>query len=121
MVPGSSFESGDEATLLLQNPVGILASPRSINFYSNSQPHLEAFPQWLTEVLSDLVDTDTAHGPNSQCPNERVRVLAILGEGVDSKNGQVRLGFGVVHEVEVHKFLQLQVVSLHAVYNISKE
>ena len=63
--------------------------------------HLEALSEWLTQVLCDLVHTYTAHCPHSQSSNERVGVLTVLGEGVDSKNGQVRLGLGIVHQVEV--------------------
>lgn len=43
-----------------------------------------------------------------------------FGKGVHSKNGKVRLGLGIVHEVEIDQFLQLQVVGLHAVDYVSK-
>jgi hypothetical protein len=33
--------------------------------------------------------------------------LAILDESVDGHDGHVRLGLGVVHQVEVHQLLQL--------------
>lgn len=42
------------------------------------QTDLKAFPKRLTQVLSDLVHSDTAHGANSQCSNERITVLTIL-------------------------------------------
>jgi len=44
-----------------------------------------------------------------------------LGEGVDSEYGEVGLRLGVVHEVEVDQFLELQVVSLHAVHHIGEQ
>lgn len=44
-----------------------------------------------------------------------------LHKAVDSHNGHVWLAFGVVHQVQIHQLLQLQVVSLHAVHNIRKE
>ena len=44
-----------------------------------------------------------------------------LGKGVDGKDGQVGLGLGVVHEVKVDQFLQLQVVGLHAVHHVGKQ
>ena len=33
--------------------------------------------------------------------------LAILDKSVDGHDGHVRLGLGVVHQVEVHQLLQL--------------
>lgn len=39
---------------------------------------LQALPQWLTQVLCDLVHTDAAHGPNGQSPDQRVGVLTVL-------------------------------------------
>lgn len=44
-----------------------------------------------------------------------------LHKAVDSHNGHVWLTFGVVHQVQIHQLLQLQVVSLHTVHNIRKE
>ena len=83
--------------------------------------YLEAFPEWFTEVFSDLVNADAPHSPDSQGSDERVGVFTVLGEGVDSQNGQVRLRLGVIHQVEVDKLLQLKVISLHAVHHVSKE
>lgn len=57
----------------------------------DGKSHLETLPQWLTEVLGDLVHTNTAHRPDSQSSDERVRVLTVLGEGINSKDGQVWL------------------------------
>lgn len=39
---------------------------------------LQTVPQRLTQVVDDLVDTDTAHRPDSQGSDERVRVLTVL-------------------------------------------
>lgn len=39
---------------------------------------LQALPQWLTQVLCDLVHADAAHGPNGQSPDQRVGVLTVL-------------------------------------------
>jgi hypothetical protein len=36
-------------------------------------------------------------------------------ESVDSKNSAIRLGLSVIHDVEIDKFLQLQIVGLNAV------
>lgn len=83
--------------------------------------HLEAFPEWITQVLCDFVHANTSHCSHSQCPDERIGVFTILGESVDGENGQIGLRLSVVHEVEVDKLLELQVVCLHAVDHISKE
>ena len=48
-------------------------------------------------------------------------VVCDLGEGVDSQDGEVGLRLGVVHEIEIHQLLQLQIVSLHAVDHIRKQ
>ncbi len=70
-------------------------------------------PQKKSTLLTcDLVHPDAAHGPDGEGPDERVRILAVLDEGVDGHDGHLRLGLGVVHQVEVHQLLQLQVVSL---------
>ena len=68
---------------------------------------LETLPERFAEVLSDLLYTDTAHGADCQGPDQWVWVLAVLDEGVDRHDGHVRLGLGVVHQVQVHKLLQL--------------
>ena len=52
-----------------------------------NKAYFQALPKRFTEVLSDLVDTDTSHGPDSERTNQRVRVLTVLGEGVDSQDG----------------------------------
>lgn len=39
---------------------------------------LQALPEWLTQVLSDLVNPNAAHGPHSQGPDERIGVLTVL-------------------------------------------
>lgn len=46
---------------------------------------------------------------------------ARLHKAVDSHDGHVRLTLGVVHQVQIHQLLQLQVISLHAVYHIWKQ
>lgn len=44
-----------------------------------------------------------------------------LDECVDRHDGQVGLCLGIVDEIQVHKLLQLQVVRLHAVYDVWEE
>ena len=83
--------------------------------------YLKALPERFTEVLGNLINTDTSHGPDSKSSDERVGVFAILRECVDSQDGQVWLRLGVVHQVEIDKLLQLEVVCLHAVHHVSKE
>lgn len=41
-----------------------------------------------------------------------------LNKAVDSHDGHIWLTLGIVHQVQVHKLLELQVISLHAVHNI---
>merc|ERR1719452_276143 len=82
---------------------------------------LQAFPKWFTQILSDLLNSDATHSSHSQGSDKGVGVLTILDECVDCHNGHVRLGLGIVHKVEIHQLLQLQVVSLHAVDHVWKE
>lgn len=44
-----------------------------------------------------------------------------LHKGVDSHDGHVRLTLGIVHQVQVHQLLQLQVVCLHTVHHVRKK
>ena len=44
-----------------------------------------------------------------------------LDECVDCHNGHVGLTLGIVHEVEVDKFLQLQILSLHTVDHVREQ
>lgn len=44
-----------------------------------------------------------------------------LDKAVNGHDGHVRLTLGIVHKVQVNQFLQLQVISLHAVYHIWKQ
>lgn len=39
---------------------------------------LQALPQWLTQVLCDLVHPDAAHRADGQSPDQRVGVLTVL-------------------------------------------
>lgn len=48
-------------------------------------------------------------------------MCAHLHKSIDSKNGEIRLWLGVVHQIQVDKLLQLQVVGLHAIDNIGKQ
>ena len=41
--------------------------------------YLETFPQWLTKILRDLVNTNAAHRSDGQGSNERICILTILG------------------------------------------
>ena len=60
---------------------------------------LETLPEWLTEVLSDLFHPDAAHGPYSKSSDQRIRILTILHKCVESHDGHVGLGLGIVHQV----------------------
>lgn len=44
-----------------------------------------------------------------------------LNKRVDSHDSHVRLTLSIVHEVQINKFLQLQIISLHAVDDIRKQ
>lgn len=46
--------------------------------------HLEAALQRVAEVLSNLVNPDAAHCPDSQCPDQGVGVLRILRQSHDT-------------------------------------
>ena len=46
---------------------------------------LQTFPEWLTEVLGDLVHTDAAHGSDCQSSDQGIGVLTILMYGNNSK------------------------------------
>uniref|UniRef100_A0A6B0UVI6 Uncharacterized protein n=1 Tax=Ixodes ricinus TaxID=34613 RepID=A0A6B0UVI6_IXORI len=82
---------------------------------------LQALPQGFAQVLRDLVHADAAHRAHRQRPDQRVAVLAIFYKCVHSHYSHIRLTLCVVHEVQVHQFLQLQVVRLHAVHHVGEE
>eukprot|EP01137_Pigoraptor_chileana_P028939 Opistho-2@13440 len=82
---------------------------------------LEALAEGVAEVLCDLVDTDAAHRADGKRADEGIWVHAVLDERVDGKNGKVRLALGVVHQVQVYKLLELQIIRLHAVDDIGEE
>lgn len=44
-----------------------------------------------------------------------------LGKSVDCQDSKIRLRFGVIHQVQVNQFLQLQIISLHAVDHVCKQ
>lgn len=44
-----------------------------------------------------------------------------LHKGVDGHDGHVGLTLGIVHQVQVHQLLQLQVVRLHTVHHVGEE
>ena len=44
-----------------------------------------------------------------------------LDEGINRHDGHVGLGFGVIHQVEVDKFLQFRVARLHTVNDVREE
>lgn len=53
------------------------------NTHSGSLPDigiliLQALAEWFTQILGDLVHSDTAHGADGQGPDQRVRVLTVL-------------------------------------------
>ena len=69
--------------------------------------YLKTFPQRFTQILCNLLHSDTTHSPHSKSTDQGVRVLAILDEGVDGHDGHIWLRLGVVHQVQVNKLLQL--------------
>jgi hypothetical protein len=75
----------------------------------------------LAKVLSDAVDADAAHGPDGEGTDQGVGVIGILDERVDSQEGELGLGLGVVDEVQVHQFLEFDIARLDAVEDVSEE
>ena len=47
--------------------------------------------------------------------------MEYLNEGVDGENRQVRVALGIIHDVEVHELLELEVLRVHALHNIGEE
>ena len=43
------------------------------------------------------------------------------GKGIDSHDSHIWLRLSVVHEIKVHKFLQLQIIGLHTIDDIRKQ
>ena len=43
-----------------------------------------------------------------------------LDERVDGHDGQLGLSLGIVHQVQIHQLLQLQIIRLNAVDDIGK-
>ena len=44
-----------------------------------------------------------------------------LDKCVDGHDGHIWLRLGIIHQVQIHKFLQFQVVCLHTVHHIGKQ
>lgn len=82
---------------------------------------LETLPQWLTQILSDLIHPNASHRPHSQGSDEWVAVFTVLDKCVHCHDSHVGMRLGVVHQVEIHKLLEFQIVSLHTVDNIGKQ
>lgn len=47
--------------------------------------------------------------------------ISYLDKRINSHNSQVRLTLGVVHQVQVDKLLQFQIIRLHAVDHIREQ
>lgn len=75
----------------------------------------------LAEVLGDAIDADAAHGPDGEGTDERVGIIGVLDEGVDGQKGKLGLGLGVVDQIQVHQFLELDVSRLDAVEDVGEE
>ena len=48
-------------------------------------------------------------------------VVRVLDERVHGKDDQIRLGFGVINEIEIDEFLLLDVLRLHVLEYVRKE
>lgn len=46
---------------------------------------------------------------------------AHLDKGIDSHYGHVRLTLGVIHQIEIDKLLEFEIVRLHAIDDIGKQ
>ena len=44
-----------------------------------------------------------------------------LHKGVDSQNGQIRLALGIIHDVQINKLFQLQIISHHTFNNLGEQ
>mmetsp|Transcript_69392 Transcript_69392/g.201331 ORF Transcript_69392/g.201331 Transcript_69392/m.201331 type:complete len:285 (-) Transcript_69392:17-871(-) len=82
---------------------------------------LAAPSEWLKQILGDLVQPDATHRSHCESADQRVRVHGILAEGVDGQDRQLRLRLGVIHDVQVHQLLQLDVVRLDAIHDICEQ
>ena len=68
--------------------------------------NLQTLPKWLTQIFCNLLYPDAAHGPDGKGADQRVRVLAVLDKGIDGHDCHVRLGLGIVHQIQVHQLLK---------------
>ena len=53
--------------------------------------------------------------------NECQACSSHFDKSVDSEDSEVRLALGVIHQIQIHQLLELQVVCLHAVHHIGKK
>ena len=72
----------------------------------------QAFSQRFTEIFCNLIHSNTAHSPNSQCPYQRIGIFAIFNKGVYCHNGHIGLAFSIVHQVKIDQLFKLQIISL---------
>ena len=56
---------------------------------------------------------ERAHAPKSQSSDDRVSVLTVLLHGVDSEESHLRVGLGIVTEIQIHQFFLHQIRSGH--------
>ena len=47
--------------------------------------------------------------------------MKYLDKSIHSHNSHVRLRFSIIHQVQIHQFFQLQIISLHTVHNIREQ
>ena len=80
----------------------------------------QALVEGVAEVVDDLFGAQAAHGPDREGAYERVRVVRVLDEGVDSEDDELGLRLRVVHEVEVYELLLLEVDCLHVLEDIGE-
>lgn len=89
-------------------------------------PHIwvivpQAFLQRIAQIVNYLLDAYAPHGPDSERADERVRVVRVFDEGVDGKNDEFGLGFGIIDEVEVDELFLFDVVGLHIFEHVREE
>jgi hypothetical protein len=81
----------------------------------------QALLERVREVVDDLLRAQAAHRADRERAHERVRVVRVLHERVHGEDDELRLRLGVVHEVEVHELLLLEVVRLHVLEHVREQ
>lgn len=104
----------------------------------------ESLAQGFLHIVDHLIHPDTAHRPDRQCSNKGIGVFGVLYEGIDGKDTEVGVRFGIVpaqekdggsvgqgaggeggsghpHQVEVHEFLLLQIAGRDVLEDIGEK